>query len=132
TGDVTQNLSAGRVLCAGRATCANPWSLADRSAAQSFQSGHVPPEAWPQGGARSRPQRQCSRDPQSFSGAPRSFRAWSCAEFRWARSAFNSVERLSLVREWVGNCFRFYIKSRILDGDYTLPPSPWFCRRVLI
>jgi len=114
-----RNLSAGRVLCAVRATCANPLSLADRSAAQSFQSEHVPLEAWPQGGARSRPRRQCSRDPQSFSGAPRSFRAWSCAEFRWAPGPFNSVERLSLVREQMRNCFRFYIKSEVLDGDST-------------
>jgi len=117
------NLSAGRVLCAVRATCVNPWSLADRSVAQPFQSEHVPLEAWPQGGARSRPRRQCSRDPQSFSGAPRSFRAWSCAELRWARGAFNSVERLSLVREQVKNYFRFYIKSRTLDADCTSLPA---------
>ena len=72
------DLNAGRVLCAIRVTCAGPGSPADRSAAQSFQSEHVPLEAWPQGGARSRPRRQCSRDLQSFSGAPRSSRAWSC------------------------------------------------------
>src|SRR5215472_13592126 len=102
-----------------RATCANPWSLADRSAAQSFQSEHVPLEAWPQGGARSRPRRLCSRDPQSFSGAPRSFRAWSCAEFRWARGAFNSVEPLSLVREQVMNC----LTATIFLG---LPPAYCF------
>jgi hypothetical protein len=73
------DLSAGHVLCAVRVTCASPWSLADRSAVQSFQSEHVPLEAWPQGGGRSRPRprRQCSRDLQSFSGAPRSYRAWS-------------------------------------------------------
>jgi hypothetical protein len=69
------DLSAGHVLCAVRVTCASPWSLADRSAVQSFQSEHVPLEAWPQGGGRSRPRRQCSRDLQSFSGAPRSSRA---------------------------------------------------------
>src|SRR5690348_4769662 len=62
------DLSAGRVSCAVRVTCAGPGSLADRSAAQSFQSEHVPLEAWPQGGARSRPRRQCSHDLQSFSG----------------------------------------------------------------
>lgn len=72
------DLSAGHVLCAIRVTCAGPGSPADRSAAQAFQSEHVPLEAWPQGGARSRPRRQCSRDLQSFSGAPRSSRAWSC------------------------------------------------------
>ena len=107
----SQQLSADRVLCAVPVTCANPWSLADRSAAQSFQSEHVLLEAWPQGGARSRPRRQCSRDSQSFSGAPRSFHAWSCAEFMWARGAFNSVERLSLVREQVRfwNCFSVFI-----------------------
>ena len=76
-------------------------------------------KARPQGGARSRPRRLCSRDPQSFSGAPRSFRAWSCAEFRWARGAFNSVERLSLVREQVMNC----LTATIFLG---LPPAYCF------
>ena len=117
-------------LCAVRATCANPWSLADRSAAQSFQSEHVPLEAWPQGGARSRPRRLCSRDPQSFSGAPRSFRAWSCAEFRWARGAFNSVERLSLVREQVMNCLAATIFLCLRPP--TASPAASHCRRALI
>ena len=109
------DLSARRVLCAVRVTCAGPGSLADRSAAQSFRWEHVPLEAWPQGGARFRPQRQCSRDLQSFSGAPRSFRAWSCADFRWARGAFNSVERLSLVceQERFWNYIRFLFLYKI-------------------
>ena len=90
------NLSAGRVLCAVRATCANPWSLADRSVAQSFQSEHVPLEAWPQGGARSRPRRQCSRDLLSFSGEPRSFRAFGHA-LRLGEPAARSIRSNGLV-----------------------------------
>lgn len=31
------DLSAGCLLCAVRATCGNPWSLAERSVAQSYQ-----------------------------------------------------------------------------------------------
>jgi hypothetical protein len=40
------DLSVGRVLCATRVTCAGPGSPANRSAAQLFQSEHLPLEAW--------------------------------------------------------------------------------------